>query len=531
MSPISIAHVFRQIPTTLELNGPILSFTSIGLNEGLQPTTTAVCDGGTAQFTGFATAIFPTQDPANNVLNNGTISYQWHEVGVGALSDSANITGTATTVLTLSNLASPTDNGRQFFLRADYIPSAYGIGRSTGNALNDPLDSSTVGITVYPSITITKQPTDQTAAQTFRASFEVNASITDATQGPLGYRWSLNGTDLSDSATVSGSGTTTLSIALPNVGVNTVRARVTHPTSCDSPVLSNVANFEVVSARQIINFESVSGSSGNATLQSVNLFDSSFTVSPFDVGNFPLTSFYAAEQDLNVRVELYGPPGPGNGSFSGGQGGISIINLFMPKDVEFVIAQIPTSSLTRGGIYLYRQSRLVACMGQGGQAGSSGNGGNAGGLGIAGASGAGRGGGQGGSLIAAGTLPPEGFNSSGTTPGRTMGCPGKNAYWYNLGFSLCQNMGNVQFFRANGAVAGNTAVISRGFKAGFGLRGVGGTGSGGGDGGGGATGGYGGTSGGGGGGGSGYTDGSYTIISSTQGGNTGEGRVVFKLLT
>jgi len=516
--------VFRHIPTTLEINGPILSFSQ-------QPVGVATTSTGLVTLVGIATAEFPTQTPTNTAENTGYISYRWYEVGVGALSNSATITGTATTSLTLSNLINPTDNGRQFFLRADYIPSAYAIGKSTPNAINDPLDSNIVGITVYPFITITQQPSSATAAQTQNAIFSVDATVSDGTNSNLTFQWQLNGNILGDGSTVSGSSTKNLTISLPGVGVNTVRSVITHPTASNSPLYTNTVNFTVVSARQIINFESVSGSSGDATLRSANLFTSDFTVTPFDVGNFPLTSFYAAEKDLTVRVELYGPSGPGNGSFNGGQGGISIIDLIMPKDIEFVITQIPSLGLTNGGIFLYRRSTLIACMGGGGAAGSEGDGGAGGGLGIAGGDGGGRNGGRGGNLIPVGTFPPQGFNRSGTTPGRTMGCPGTGGYWVNRGYSLCDNLGNIQFYRANGSVAGNTATISRGFKAGGGLRGIGGLGSGGGNGGSGATGGFGGTSGGGGGGGSGYTDGSYTIISSTQGGHTGEAKVVFKLLS
>ena len=217
MSPIALNHVFRQIPTTLELNGPILSFDAsedYGVLGALQPTAQVVCNNGVATFTGVATAVWPSQSPPNYPLNTGTISYRWHQVGVGALSDSANVTGTATTVLTITDATNPSYNARNYFLRADYNSSAYGVGKSTPNAINDPLDSNTVGLTVYPTITITTQPTGiVTAAETVTAEFDVVATTSDSSG--LDYRWLLNGSDLSDSGTVSGSGTPSLDISLP----------------------------------------------------------------------------------------------------------------------------------------------------------------------------------------------------------------------------------------------------------------------------------------------------------------------------
>ena len=140
---------FNSIPTKIEINGPILSFTG---SNTLQPLSTSFCDGGSAGFIGIATATFPTQSPVNPAENTGYIQYRWYEVGKGELTDSANVVGSATTFLILSALKSPQDNGRKFFLRADYVNSAYGIGRSTGNAINESLDSNIVTLGMRPNI-------------------------------------------------------------------------------------------------------------------------------------------------------------------------------------------------------------------------------------------------------------------------------------------------------------------------------------------------------------------------------------------
>jgi hypothetical protein len=513
--------------TSLDLNGPILSFVQ-------QPQSVSVCDSGSATFVGIATALFPVQDPPNPATNTGTLSYRWYAEGFGPLTDGtfqgASITGSGTTTLTITNAKSPTANGLRFYVGADYVPSAYvqpidsevtvGTGRSTGNAINEVLNSNTATLTVFPVLSVATQPTEQTAAQTRSATFTTLGALTDTTQGSISYRWQLNGNDLSDSSTVTGSQTTSLSVSLPNVGVNTVRARLTHPTSCSSPLFTNTVNFNVVDARQIIVFEEHTGGS-SAIITSVNLFDGEF----FLPKRGTLVTFYAPEKDIDIEMDIFAAAGGNNGSFRGGEGGFSRVRFKMPQNVEFTIAGF---NLGETG-YIYLQSRLMLIVGAGGFAGPGGNGGPGGGIGVAGGNGFGRGGGIGGSVIANGALGQNGvFGStafSGASPrasfpngGRALSCP-IGEYWRNQGFSACQNMGNVQFRLAGGTLVTNSAVISRGFKAGYGVRQTAGAGDSGAIGGTGATGGNGGTGGGGGGGGSGYQDGSVEVVQTRLGGN------------
>ena len=187
MSPISF-HTFRTIPSTLDLNGPYLSFTK-------QPVSAATTSGSSLELTGIATVSFLENTSPNNT---GIITYKWYESGIGPLVEGTNVTGTASTVLTLSNLQSPADNGRKFFLQADYAYS-----QETGNAANEPLDSNETTITVFPNIEIIAQPTDATTIVNDTASFTVNASLTDAafTEG-LSYQWSINGQDVTDGVLV-----------------------------------------------------------------------------------------------------------------------------------------------------------------------------------------------------------------------------------------------------------------------------------------------------------------------------------------
>jgi hypothetical protein len=812
--------------TTLDLNGPILSFTT-------QPVGILTSTNDNARFTGVATATFPTQTPANPASNTGYISYQWHEVGVGALSNSSTISGATSTTLTISGLRSPNDNGRQFFLRADYVASAYGqnpitvgTARSTGNAVNDTLDSDIVTLAIYPTLAISSQPLPQTVSGTRSATFNVTATTSDSSDSSLSYNWLLNGGILTNSANVLNSNTNQLTISLParydasvhheissntttaftitntgdyaasgsarnpggatangldpgttlnndnrrhyditfqsdigttnydvevtnisaytaagtydtGIGVgaiskrsngfkiwfyrsgefvcstpgecllyvwppssgsptdtsssgsqsnlfgglsintsspstwvqqkaiatginysgtfsitgrmreyspnktvdfriravlpngttvatsnstatgsgarydmdlnfgplstlepltlvidarfpdnqmttginvdsssaswsgtnrtyagavstidthvrdfkfsllsaNKIQAKVSHPAANNSPIYSNPVDYNIVSARKIINVEYANegGSGGADAFATVNLFDNNYTLA---AGDYParLTCFYAAEKDIDVIMEIYGQKGVDGSGYRGGEGGVSVIRTTLRRNEEYIITSLPQSTGT-GGVFIYRKSRLIICVGGGGSAGNGGNGGNGGGVNVSGASGSGRGAGNGGSVFSPGSLPSDGvfgslatgltglYPGDSTAPyplgGRVIPCP--KGYWYGRGYSPCQDVGVQQLWRANGNLVTNSAYIDRGFKSGYGIRNTAGGGlSGGGNGGAGATGGNGGNGGGGGGGGSGYYDGSVQVLSTQQGGNPGTARVIIR---
>lgn len=257
--------------TTLDLNGPIIEFVQ-------QPQSNEICPTGNSVFIGIATVTTPT-------VSTGTLSYRWYAEGHGVLSDGSflgsTLTGTATTSLTVENAQTPTTNGVRFYLGVDYIPSAYsqpvgsavtvGTARSTGNAVNEPLFSNRATLTVRPNIIINQEPSDTTVTTDQRATFSVSASLTNGTTSGLSYRWQLNGVDLNDSGTVSGSSTPTLSILQSTVGSGSVRVRISHPTACNSSVLSRSATFNILSARNVLNFESIVPGNSTATLTSWDL--------------------------------------------------------------------------------------------------------------------------------------------------------------------------------------------------------------------------------------------------------------------
>ena len=161
---------YRSIPTTLDLDGPLLSYT--------QQPTGITTDASSATLVGIATAL---------PVGTGSISYQWYESGYGPISTSSTITGTATTTLTLTEL-NYNDDGREFYLQASYDASAYGTGlitagtaRSTGNALNAPLNSDTAKLSIGPYIVILQQPVSSTTTINNDARFNVLASIGSST--------------------------------------------------------------------------------------------------------------------------------------------------------------------------------------------------------------------------------------------------------------------------------------------------------------------------------------------------------------
>ena len=493
---------------------------------------------GIATFVGIATAEFKTNPEATNT---GYISYKWYENDT-ALEDGINVAGSGTTTLTLSNLSNPEDTGKNLVLRVNYVPSAYqttspvtaGTARSTDYASNAPLDIANAAVlTVNPIITINTQPSDDTVAQTQNATFTVDASASDSSD--LTYQWNVNGSPVSDSATVSGSTTPTLTISSPDVSTSTVSVTVSHPTAGNSPVTSDSATWAVVSARQILNYELVSGDGGFYGTGSQNLFDGPITFS----GNSQIvgrsTVFYAPEKDLRVRATMRGGVGVERNGNRGGEGGSAVFEFTIYKNEEYTLklgAATPPTGGTNGGgasAYLYRKGRLIVALGGGGGAGSRGRGGDGGGIGIAGETGRGRYAGRGGSVYSTGTLPTigvfpggsvyGGVNWSAADGGRVSGCTIGGYYNY---ISPCSDIGVSQFRTAAGSIISQTASILRGFKSGLGHRNNGGNASG--DNGGGASGATGGDAGigdgSGGGGGSGYSSGEVTVISTRLGGGT-----------
>ena len=197
----------RNIPTELQINGPILSFVT-------DPSNVTVSTGQTVIFTGLATATFPTQVPANDAVGMGTIAYRWYEVGVGALSDTSAptsaIVGSATTFLQLHN-PTASDRGRQFYLGADYVPNYpvpnVGFGTTTPitpNAPNEPHFSESASLDIFPEIIVDTQPSDATVGEGAVANFEVDARMSIGGYGDVAYQWRVDGAPVNDGVYATG---------------------------------------------------------------------------------------------------------------------------------------------------------------------------------------------------------------------------------------------------------------------------------------------------------------------------------------
>ena len=544
-----MSELFPNVNTTLDLNGPTLVFTEnpVGLTTNHE---------GSVTLSGFATAIFP-EGQTERSSNTGSIVYQWYKNGA-PLTDgnSLNLTivGSATTNLTITNLSNPANSQDQFFLRADYIPSAYANG-TTGNAVVDPKDSDEATVITAPKISVSLPASTVTTAENQNATFTVNASITD--NSSVSYQWRVDGQIINEPAYASGDQSPTYTVTTGNIdgqnlGIGTylVNCTVSNPNAIPSQVVSDDILLNVVSARSIIAYELVDSSwNGGGSKDLVNQGFLEFDANDSDERSIVI---YPTEKDVDVLITLGGSEGDTKNGNRGGEGGLSSFRLTLNQDEEYFIRLgVPYSvggSNDFGGVVggggasiFYRRANTVAVCGGGGGGGQNNRGGDGGGINLDGEDGVGRNGGNGGVRFNIGELDEEGsyartvnFNdtsaytaSSNNLAGGKLSTCTPGDYWANQGYSQCQNLGNIKYRNSSGTQITQTAQIDRGYKAGGNFRRNGGNGSG--NQGGGGAGVEGGSAalsdGSGGGGGSGYSNGEITIISSTVGGNNDYGYI------
>src|SRR6185437_5431561 len=171
-----------------------------------------------------------------SVAATGTgLTYQWYKVGIGALSNTANITGTQTANLKFAQV--------QTSDVADYYVVVSGTA-----ACANPQQSNTVHLTVNQQIVINNQPVSQAICTGGTATCEIDVTAT----GPL-FQWNLVNTPLtdgtlSDGAVISGSQTNKLTISnattaesFNNINVTTITPGGNCKTS-NSAIVSLVVN-------------------------------------------------------------------------------------------------------------------------------------------------------------------------------------------------------------------------------------------------------------------------------------------------
>ena len=516
MSPL-----FPLVQSDLDLNGPVLSFTS-------QPVgTSCSVASGIATFIGIATATFPPSQTERDT-NTGTVTHQWYS-GTTALTDGTTngvtITGSATTTLTLSGLTNPLPISGQVFVQAGYDPNDL-----TPNAINEPINSDSADLTVFPTISIDTQPQNTTVVEDIETTFSIVASTSDGSTG-LGYQWYLNGSE------ISGATSSTLSITRPDPGLDKVYCAVSHPTAQPGIVTSTQANLDVATARTFLTWEKI----GNGARQEKGERNLA-TAGPFSERaraniNARIVQLFSPEKDIDVKVTLGAAAGAARNGNRGGEGGISVFKMTLKKNTEYTVklginyfqGGGPRGGINGGGglAVIYEKARVLAVCGGGGGAGTGGRGGDGGGCNVAGENGDA----AGGAYVAVDTLPARGMTQAGRTgdrdfdngssgSGRLSGCT--IGGWYNdQGKAPCEDVGTgVPFVNNAGGVMSDTTStstgpITRGYKAGQGHRNNGGAGSGNGGGGGaGARGGNGSVHGGGGGA-SGYYSSQVELLSSS----------------
>ena len=526
MSPL-----FPLVQSDLDLNGPILSFTT-------QPVgTSCSVASGIATFIGIATATFPAAQTERET-NTGTVSHQWYS-GTSALTDGTTsgitITGSATTTLTLSGLPSPLPISGQVFVQAGYDPNDL-----SPNAINEPLNSNNATLTVFPTISIDTQPVNASVVEDIETSFSIVASTSDGSDSDLSYQWYLN------SIAISGATSSTLSITRENPNLDKVYCEVSHPTAQPGTVTSTEVNLDVASARTFITWELI----GNGTRQGSGQRDLA-TAGPFTARartgiGARIIQMFSPEGDVDVKITLGGAEGGSRFSNRGGEGGISVFKMTMKQNFEYTVklgidqylGGGPRGGTNGGGglAVIYEKATVVAVCGGGGGAGAGGNGGDGGGCNVVGQNGGN--GGNGGEAYTysvngftqAGRSDGSAFDNGSSGSGKLSGCTIGGWWRTSQGKAPCEDVGTgIPFYSNSGSVLSDTTNTStggiiRGYKPGQGFRNNGGAGSSNGGGGGaGARGGQG-SSNGGGGGASGYT--ALTLLSSNtlptgtqQGGN------------
>ena len=539
--------LFRATRTTLDLNGPNLYFST-------QPVGVATSTSSSASISGIATVSFMTVgDVSNPATGTGTIDYQWYQVGIGSVVDGDNVTGSATTTLTLSNLA--TGGGGEFYLQADYVPSAYEAG-NTANALNEPFNSDSATITVNPIITVVDQPVDTTVATGLTASFSTYATASDGTTSDISYQWSQDGTDLTDTTGIVGSASTQLSIFSSAVGVSTLMCKFSHPTAIPEPVFTNVIDFDEIDPRPIIKYESFTENSTTLNSSgSKNLTDGSLSFRADSSASTRSITFWPSEKDVEVKITMAGSRGDANSGYRRGHGGLSVFKLTLVKETEYTLklgvpysANLAPQGGRRGGgglAVLYRKANVIAVCGGGGGSGNGGRGGDGGGVNLGGETGTGPDGGGGGQQLTEGAMGTVGSYARPTVTVNTdiINFDGLNVegglipkctvgdYYAQQGYAPCEEVGFAQARTYDGQLIVGSASIHRGYKSGKGYRENGGNAGSDTYKGGGGAGAYGGDAPlvgntGGGGGGSGYSNGEVTLLTSDslptgtrQGGN------------
>ena len=468
MSPVAF-HNFRSTQTRLDLNGPTIAISEnptevITQAVGVTSFVGVAGTVGVATFIGVSTATLGTPNAPGVSTSQGSFIYQWHSGDGTKLTDGVNISGSGTTTLTVSNITSPDDDGRSYYLESAFSSGTYDTttGRGVGNALNGPLQTSTATLKVLPTVTVTSEPTAVTLGTGEVATFTSSATTSDPDQGGLSFQWTVDGQDVVDEGTrdalvgnyASGSTTTSLEIKKTAVGVSTVQFNAfVDSEGFRVAAKSKGTNFTGVAPRSLVALEAftMSGNLIKTSTQDIGT-NGAFTLDSDTFGSdYGIVQFHSPEDNYTLRMTLKAAKGADSANFTGGGGGTGIIDFRMERNIEYTLLGVANNS----SLLLYRGSVLMAAVGKGGDAGIFAGGGAGGGVNMAGENGNGKNGGQGGARVGPGGFALTGqwgsilSNSSFTLKdtdivagvpfgGTTISCS-KGDYWINQGIAACEN--------------------------------------------------------------------------------------------
>jgi len=204
--------------TDLTLNGPRLAVSSdtsanISLVAPNGQTGGGVTDQTSVTFSVTGVSTFPDGTSAD-----GGLSYQWFEINDGAIGVSTRFTGAGTSTLTLSHALSPEDNGKQYFNRITFTPDNVSAGGTSGNVLNNFVETTPVAIAVAPELFISAGVTTSTVTVNQEATFNCLGGINrdkvstydDNQENSIAYQWYLDGSVISDGTVEKDTAATTI---------------------------------------------------------------------------------------------------------------------------------------------------------------------------------------------------------------------------------------------------------------------------------------------------------------------------------
>jgi len=193
--------------TDVTLNGPEMSFSS----DASQTVTSIAPNGQTGRgsdatsvvFSGVATCTFDS-----GADTTGTVNYQWYDASTNqALGVSTQYGGQSTNTLTWNYGLSNQDNGKNFYLQADFTPVVNG---TTADPLNEPIKSSEVTLNVLPELGIETAPSSATVPVDINAFFncigvinlgkpqEQKTSYESTEEAKISYQWYIDGVAVTD---------------------------------------------------------------------------------------------------------------------------------------------------------------------------------------------------------------------------------------------------------------------------------------------------------------------------------------------